>query len=47
MLKQLCKFIYTSWFMTEREQIEHYLAQSISLADLERRQKDLQKRGLL
>ena len=47
MLKQLYNFIYNSLFMTERDQIEQYLAQSISLADLERRQKDLRKRGLL
>jgi hypothetical protein len=42
------RFIKT-WFknatMTERERIDAYLAQSVSLADLERRQRELQSRG--
>ena len=37
------------WFksitMTERERIDAYLADSVSLADLERRQRELQSRG--
>lgn len=37
------------WFksitMTERERINAYLADSVSLADLERRQRELQSRG--
>ena len=36
------------WFksitMTERERIDAYLADSVSLADLERRQRELQSR---
>jgi hypothetical protein len=31
--------------MTERERIDAYLADSVSLADLERRQRELQSRG--
>ena len=30
-----------------KEQIELYLSQSVSLEDLERRQRDLQRRGIL
>jgi hypothetical protein len=37
------------WFksvtMTEHERIDAYLADSVSLADLERRQRELQSRG--
>lgn len=39
------KRIFKSLFKTEAERIEDYLAQSVSLADLERRQKELQLRG--
>lgn len=39
------------WFksvtMTDRERVEAYLAQSVSLADLERRQRELQARGYM
>ena len=39
------KRIFSGLFKTEAERIEDYLAQSVSLADLERRQKELQLRG--
>ena len=43
------KFV-KKWFknatMTESQRIDAYLAQSVSLADLERRQRELQARGL-
>jgi hypothetical protein len=38
-----------SWFkaitITDKERINAYLAESVSLADLERRQRELQTRG--
>lgn len=41
--------ILAKWFksvtMSDKDRIEAYLAESISLADLERRQRELQNRG--
>lgn len=44
MMKILAKW-FRSVTMTEKERIDAYLAESISLADLERRQRELQNRG--
>ena len=41
----MLKRFFKSWVKTDREYIEKYLAQSISLYDLERRQKELRLRG--
>lgn len=41
--------VIRKWFrkatMSENDRIEAYLADSVSLADLERRQRELQSRG--
>jgi len=41
----MLKRLFSGLFKTEAERIEEYLSQSVSLADLERRQKELQLRG--
>lgn len=43
MIKRIRKW----FFKTDREYIEEYLAQSVSLVDLENRQKDLCRKGYL
>lgn len=45
MLRYLSKW-FRSVTMTEKERIDAYLADSVSLADLERRQRELQSRGI-
>jgi hypothetical protein len=44
MMKILAKW-FKSVTMSDKDRIEAYLAESISLADLERRQRELQNRG--
>jgi hypothetical protein len=45
MFKAIVKW-FRSATMTEKERIDAYLADSVSLADLERRQRELQSRGI-
>lgn len=44
MFKAMSKW-FRSVTMSEKDRIEAYLADSVSLADLERRQRELQSRG--
>jgi len=44
MFKAIIKW-FSSINVSEKERIEAYLADSVSLADLERRQRELQSRG--
>jgi hypothetical protein len=44
MLKRLINFFHIK---TEQQYVEDYLAQSASLADLERRQRELRQRGYI
>lgn len=44
MLKSIKKW-FKNATMSERERVDAYLAESVSLADLERRQRELQNRG--
>lgn len=39
------KKLFKGWYKTDKERIEEYLAQSVDLADVERRQKELRLRG--
>lgn len=41
----MLKRLFANLFKTDAERVEDYLAQSVSLADLERRQKELRLRG--
>lgn len=41
------KTLFKSWFKTDQERVDDYLSQSVSLADLERRQKELRLRGYI
>ena len=44
MIKRLINFFHVK---TDQEYVEDYLAQSASLADLERRQRELRQRGYI
>ena len=39
------KKFFKRWYMTDQEKVEEYLSHSVSLYDLERRQKELRLRG--
>lgn len=44
MIKRLINFFHVK---TDQEYVDDYLAQSASLADLERRQRELRQRGYI
>lgn len=40
-------FLFADPYARQREQAEKYLSKSVDLMDLERREKELQRKGLL